>query len=104
MLYGHAFLIMVRFAAEKISGAPLPCCLLEVVPAGCKCFLVKADKESDAAKIEDGEKEAAAGVAADNEKSVKSVAKSLAGATRAAYHTLLDTMHATHTPFSFVDN
>merc|ERR1711959_232786 len=26
----------------KVSGAPLPCCLQDPVPAGCRCFLVKA--------------------------------------------------------------
>merc|ERR1711959_290914 len=35
---------------RQVSGAPLPCCLQDPVPAGCKCFLVKADSDGLAGK------------------------------------------------------
>merc|ERR1711881_436262 len=70
-------LLQMDDAERKISGMPLPCCLQNPVPAGCKCYLVKADaekatasvrEETNEAKQKAGEAAMAAGVSADKEK------------------------------------
>merc|ERR1712071_413027 len=72
-------------ADRKIINAPLPCCLQDPVPKGCKCFLVKAtpgavsaakEKTKEAKEKAGSAKKTAAG-ASSKEKHLKRLAKNL---------------------------
>merc|ERR1711959_176531 len=78
-------LVLLGESEHKLSGAPLPCCLQDPVPKGCRCFLVKANggalaatkKKTSEAKQKAPEARRTAKLTKSKEKQIKRTAKAL---------------------------